>query len=182
MSGWDINQEIVIMLETTGDMFQIDCDAVCVTTNGYVKANGENVMGRGCAAQVAKQMPDVPKILGSLITTQGNHVHYLNQSNGVALLSFPVKPVTIKYNLYLDVVKHMQDKFNKGDIVPGWAATADIEIIEQSAKELVAYVDSTKWQRVLLPRPGCGAGELEWEIVKPILDKYLDDRFLSITF
>jgi hypothetical protein len=36
---------------------------------------------------------------------------------------------------------------------------------------------------VVLPRPGCGAGELDWtRFVRPALTALLDDRFVAITF
>ena len=33
---------------------------------------------------------------------------------------------------------------------------------------------------VLLPKPGCANGGLNWEQVKPLLEQYLDDRFTII--
>ena len=40
------------------------------------------------------------------------------------------------------------------------------EVIERSARELGGLVGNAK---TLLPRPGCGQGELTWEVVAPIL-------------
>jgi len=36
-------------------------------------------------------------------------------------------------------------------------------------------------KKVYLPRPGCGYGYLDWEIVKKELEPILDDRFIVIT-
>ena len=38
------------------------------------------------------------------------------------------------------------------------------------------------WSKVLIPRPGCGYGELNWQDIKPLLESILDDRFISVTF
>lgn len=59
------------------DLFTYQCDAACITTNGFIKANGEAVMGRGCALEAAQAFPNVPKLLGALITSKGNRVHQL---------------------------------------------------------------------------------------------------------
>ena len=52
------------------------------------------------------------------------------------------------------------------------AAKADPSIIKRSA-EIAAQWDITK---AALPQPGCGAGELTWEEVSPMLES-LDGRF-----
>lgn len=171
------------MKELRGNLFDIECDALCITTNGFVKSNGECVMGKGCAKQVATMLPEVPRILGNILRSDGNHVHYLLTQNDVALLSYPVKPEVNSYMNSIDeVVSHMRNKFNIGDTVPGWACVADIEIIKRSAYELVKLVNTTDWSTVLIPRPGCGAGELSWDVVEPILSDILDDRFIAVTF
>ena len=170
------------MKESIGNIFYTDCDAVCITTNGFVKSNDENVMGRGCALEAKKLIPDLPLILGEKITNEGNQVHILLEQNDVHLISFPVKPITVMCN-GSNVVEHMNNKFKVGSIVPGWAAKADIEIIRQSALELVQLANEMNWKTILLPRPGCGAGELSWNnLVKPVLEEILDDRFICMTF
>jgi hypothetical protein len=100
---------------------------------------------------------------------------------GVAIISFPVKPVTGK-SAGTNVVRHMRNQFPEGSTVPGWACVADLKIIKKSCKELVALTDKHGWKKVLLPRPGCGAGELQWAEVKKVIEKYLDNRFVSVTY
>ena len=170
------------MQHIRGELFATDCDALVITTNGFVKANGECVMGKGCAAQAKRLMPELPRQLGNHIATNGNCVGLLQvHPSGVNVLSFPVKPVSSQSN-GSNVVRHMRSQFPAGTTVPGWACVADLAIIRQSCKELKALADEHGWQTIALPRPGCGAGELSWEEVKPILEEELDERFVSVTY
>lgn len=82
-----------------------------------------------------------------------------------------------------NVVRHLRQRFAIGQAVPGRACVADPALIAQSCLELVALADAHGWRRVLLPRPGCGAGGLDWaHDVRPRLCDLLDDRFTVITF
>jgi len=171
------------MQEVKGDLFNIECDAMCISTNGFTKKNGENVMGKGCAKTLADYFPHVPKLLGDMIKENGNIVQALIEHEETVIVAFPVKP---EMNPFMtskaEVVKHMRDKFKMGDQVPGWACVALINIIERSARQLVEMADNNGWEKILLPFVGCGAGELRWKDVKPVLDKILDDRFYAVTF
>lgn len=144
------------MKEITGNLWDHYSDdpkcIIVITTNGYVKKSGECVMGRGCAKEAKEFFPGIAKDLGTLIKQHGNHVHYLEQG----IISFPVKH--------------------------NWWEDADITLIEQSAQEFVVLVNDAEWTSIVVPRPGCGCGGLAWDIVKPVLEKYLDDRFSIITF
>ena len=171
------------MRVTRGDLFQIPCDAFCITTNGFVKQNGECVMGRGCAKQAATYWPALPRHLGELIKRNGNNVTplYLVGTSAKVMLSFPVKPEFIIYDGE-NCVKHMAFRFKVGDRVPGWAAKAQLNIIKRSAEQLKKISDVYGWRTIVIPRTGCGAGELSWEDqVRPCLDGILDDRFLATT-
>jgi hypothetical protein len=168
-----------------GDLFDQQmngADAIVITTNGFVKKNGKAVMGRGVAETISKLMPLVPVLLGEKLLSEGNHVHDLGMSyNCGQLVSFPVKPEkTICERGCLNVVKHMRWSFKYGDEVPGWAAVASLDLIVQSLKELVELTNKKEWKRVVLPLPGCGAGELMEEDILPILQKELDDRFILV--
>ena len=76
----------------------------------------------------------------------------------------------------------MRSRFKAGDTVPGWACIASLDIIEDSAKAVVRAADKYQWHNVIIPRPGCGAGELNWSTVKSVLEKHLDDRFNVISY
>ncbi len=139
------------MREIFGNLWDYHGQAVIgVTTAGQVSRKGECIMLRGCARQARERFPDLPKKLGELIRAHGNHVFYL----GKGIFNFPVE--------------------NSPFEVP------DFRLIERSCRELVVLTDREGWARVVLPRPGCGGGGLEWSSVRPILERYLDERFLVI--
>lgn len=166
------------MKEAKGDLFKVPCDALCITTNGFVKRDGQAVMGRGCAKQLAQLWPDTPKVLGRLLAAHGNRVNVISAGEP-AVLSFPVKPASAISD-GSNFVSHMH--FPKGNVIPGWACKADLELIKTSAHQLVELTDRMGYRTVILPRPGCGAGELDWETVRPVLAEILDDRFTCYTF
>ena len=169
------------MVNIKGNLFDTDTDVICVTTNGYVKSNGECVMGRGCAKELSDMAPEVPSLLGAAIRRNGNVVNFIMSEDGIDIWSFPVKHQYV-INDGTNVVRHMKGKYELGDKVMGWASVADMELVERSARQLLVVANFTKKKRILLPRPGCGAGELEWSDVEPILQKILDDRFYCITY
>ena len=141
------------MIEIKGNLWDyINSAIICITTNGYVKKNGECVMGKGCALECKQRFPDIPFKLGNLIKTYGNKVFYLDNH----IVSFPVKH--------------------------NWFEKADLILIEKSCKELVELINlNENVKKVILPRPGVGNGKLSYSDVKPILEKYLDDRFYIIS-
>lgn len=194
------------MIEVTAQMWQYasenQFDAVCVTTNGFVKKNGCNVMGKGCAKEINEILPKFDRVLGGKlkdICTRSRKVIKVYDSKthtweGMVpeyypipedrklpfdVLSFQVKTSWIKNPKPEQIVAHMRDKIT--DFCPGWAAIASLGHIEQSCQELMYLADDLGYKKILLPRPGCGAGELTYEEVKPILEKYLDDRVYVIT-
>ncbi len=152
------------MLTASGDALntkfwsEVKADAACITTNGIIKANGDAVMGAGNAKQASLAWPFLPGILGSKLKAMGNHVHYLSTDHtnfhATHILSFPTK-------------QHWKDPS-----IP--------ELIIQSAQELRAMAEESKWSRVLLPPPGCGMGGLRWAEVSSFLSPILDDRFTVV--
>lgn len=149
------------MNDVTGNLWTYPADIRVITTNGFVKKNGECVMGRGCAKEAMVAFKELPRVLGRLVEQHGNHCYLLRRGgpDGV-LVSFPVKH--------------------------NWFEKADLDLIERSAHELVALANDQawldRWKIIVVPRPGCGNGQLKWEDVKPVLAPILDDRFHIITF
>lgn len=170
------------MKEIKGNLFEIECDALCITTNGFVKSNSECVMGKGCAKQFTKFVPTIAKTLGDAISLNGNVTQVMFQDNKhPTVLAFPVKPIG-EISDGTNAVAHMQNKMPVGCFIPGWACKAKLDIIVSSAHALITLTDAAGWKTVLVPRPGCGAGELLWSDVYPVLRDILDDRFVSVTF
>lgn len=191
------------MREIFGNLFDQQADAICITTNGALKGDGANVMGKGCAGEAKKLWPGLDYLLGQRIQMDRNVVHclttvYAGQPTLVMgeiivpgeghqppdlyvlnyhLLSFPVKPTMV--HAEVEVLENYRS--NAGSY-PGWMAKAQLPLIAQSAYALEHVTDQMGWTKVVLPRPGCGAGDLRWEEVKPVLDPILDDRFAIITF
>lgn len=153
------------MKELRGNIWSLineEFNTICITTNGTIKRNGEAVMGAGIAKEAKERYPDLPARLAISIKTDGNKPRLLKRDNGLYLFSFPVKH--------------------------NWWENADITLIERSAKLLPTYIDSlnqrfkTDIKKVLIPRPGCGNGKLNWSDVKPVIEPHLDDRFYIVTF
>ena len=172
------------MVEIKGNLWDwIDrADAICITTNGFVKRNGEAVMGKGCALQARDYYHGLAKTLGLAIKNNGNSCNPLVKDKGTWIYSFPVKHVQAKINSPKELVPHMRNKFKIGDIAPGWALKADSELILNSANQMLGLANEHNWNTIIIPRPGCGAGELNWAQVGLSLHSVLDDRFKAITF
>ncbi|MBJ6724969.1 macro domain-containing protein [Geomesophilobacter sediminis] len=140
------------MRETVDDIWSyLDDAVVCITTNGHVTPSGKAVLGRGCAAQAKERFPDLPERLGALIRVGGNHVQLIQDG----LVSFPVEESP-------------------------WA-NPDLRLIARSAAELRGMADRNGWAEIVVPRPGCGGGGLNWNEVRPLLEAEFDDRFLVIS-
>jgi len=170
------------MKEIRGNLFNHvgDANAICITTNGFTRQDGSCVMGRGCAKEACRMFPGIDRVLGKKLVEHGNVVHRLIEEKGTWVCSFPVKPVSVRFD-GSNAVAHMRNRFKVGDRVPGWAALADPAIIAYSMQRLVRMADHFGWQKVILPRPGCGAGELQWTQIRKTL-AFADDRFSFTTF
>lgn len=127
---------------------------IVIPTNLTLRKNGECVMGRGLALQAAQRFPNLPKKLGTVILNIGNVVHIFEEER---LISFPVKN--------------------------DWRGNASLELIENSCLQLVALASANDLRGpIFIPRVGTGYGRLDWQEVKPILEKYLDNRFIICNY
>lgn len=147
------------MLEITGNIFDQNSWshkpttpdlALCVTTNGVVKANGQAVMGAGIAKAYTMIYPQLPVILGQRLVDWGNQVHYLLTQGNVHILSFPTK-------------HH-------------WRDVSDLSLIEDSARTLAELASSKPGCTFILTRPGCGLGCLSWSVVRNLIAPVLPDN------
>jgi hypothetical protein len=139
------------MREQFGDLWTLASasnSVACITTNGYMNARGECVMGRGVALQAKKRYPGLAKLVGQAIRDHGNHVRRFNLTidgpHDIYVVVFPTKHV--------------------------WWRPSDLELIRQSAQELTAMANEHFNTTFYLPRPGCANGGLRWEDVKPVLE------------
>ena len=122
---------------------------VVIATNGFIKRNGEAVMGRGIAKQAKDRFPGIAYAVGKAITKNGN-----------------VPMVNIEYRIITLPTKVM------------WTEPGSLPLIEASLKTLVKITNELGLTAVYLPRPGCGNGNLDWLTqVKPLCEQYLDERF-----
>lgn len=133
-------------------------EAICITTNGIVKRNGQAVMGAGIAKTAKERFTGIDIRLGQRLTLQGNHVYCLGTSNINENEKFYIFSFPTKHN---------------------WRDDSDLQLIKQSCKELVALCNRKHITTCYLPKPGCKNGHLDWENqVKPVIEPLLDDRFI----
>jgi hypothetical protein len=142
------------MKEIKGNIWNQECDWLCITTNSNIRSDGNAVMGRGVALEAAQRFPGIAKVLANHLRQNGNVVGLLMKACGKYIFSFPTKN--------------------------NWWDNSDLDLIKKSTLELKKLYDlEDKKPIVILPRPGCANGKLSWESVKPILEKILtDDNFL----
>ncbi|NJK57474.1 MAG: hypothetical protein HC939_16435 [Pleurocapsa sp. SU_5_0] len=150
------------MLEITGNIFDQNSwsrkpitpeIALCVTTNGVVKASGQAVMGAGMAKDFTLVYPQLPVILGQKLACCGNQVHYLLTDDNVHILSFPTK-------------HH-------------WRDSSNLALIENSAKTLAELAVIRPDCTFVLTEPGCGLGGLSWSVVRNSIATILPDNCWS---
>jgi hypothetical protein len=147
-----LNEMEMRMIETLGDIWEYAVSSVIViTTNGSLTRDGRAIFGRGVAKQAALRYPGLADKLGRLIAVGGNHVFDL----GAGIVTFPVEETP-------------------------WSLP-DLRIIARSVQELRLLADRSGWERIIVPRPGCGGGGLAWQDVKPLLEPWFDERFVVIS-
>jgi hypothetical protein len=148
------------MKEIQGNLFfpPYEVDTICITTNGVIDSKENAVMGRGVAKIIRDMYPLIAFRLGQEIKEKGNIVLYLGKfyinERDRKIFSFPTK-------------NH-------------WREKADIKLIQKSAHFMKTAADIFNLRNIWLPPPGCGLGGLNWEDVKPKIEKILDERFTIV--
>ena len=127
---------------------------ICVTTNGFIKANGRAVMGRGTALQCVQRYKGASLLLGIAIRSHGNVTNIFMEHEKI--IAFPVKH--------------------------NWWEKADPKLIRDSAERLAVMFFVDPPDKVYLPWPGCGNGGLRWKHVNGIISPILDDRFIVVEY
>lgn len=146
------------MKEVVGDIWEFHRQGnwIVIPTNGTVKSNGDAVMGKGIALEAKRRFPDIPRMLGFQLRTMSN----------------PPEPTDVGHNIFTFPTKY------------DWRQKSSPELIEKSCRLLVKLISVHPWlykPPIYLPRVGCDNGRLNWKDVKPILEKYLDDRFIVVS-
>jgi len=139
------------MKEVYGDLWAYEDRKgfyILITTNGFIKNNGEGVMGAGVARQAAEKYPELPRLLGQSLIRRGNVVSRLTDQ----IFSFPVKHE--------------------------WFRDADLKLIKKSVAELNRRASGNPKRKYVLPRPGCGSGNLTWTKVRPLMEGLPDNVFV----
>jgi len=154
------------MIEEEQDFWRIaeqqDVDALVCTTNNMVKMNGSLVMGRGIAEQFNAKFKYLAWNWGQIVDKYKD----IDIEDYHLLLD---GPRMLGHNKFY--VVGLQTKFH-------WKDDSPIELIEASCKNLKKLVDIMQWQKIIMTRPGCGNGGLQWRTVRSKIRKYLDDRFV----
>jgi hypothetical protein len=110
-----------------------DSDMFVITTNSYLKKNGDLVMGAGIAKEAAERYSLLPGIFGSDIARSCGHL-------GEYYILYWKKIIA------LQTKRHFKDK-------------SDLKLIHKSLQTLIKYV--RPYHKVDMVFPGIGYGQLE---------------------
>ena len=155
-------------LDLLGFTARMTADAICIPTNGVVSYQGFAVMGAGLAKKATRQWPTMAYQLGLLLKDRGNHVH----------------PVIEKTEGFWEMSHRTNNKFTVCSFPTKhhYKNASTLELVEQSAQELFELANERNWTgNIYLPRVGCGLGRLSWDKVEPLLQRFLDDRFVCLS-
>ena len=135
-------------------------EAVCVTTNGMIKRNGDAVMGAGIAKEANERFHLAGKLAEYLRK-------YGNRPFNMGIVKHEVTEVQFKIITF--PTKH------------DWKNNSDLNLIRDSAINLIKICDKWHITKCYLPPVGCANGKLDWETqVYPVLAPLLDDRFVVV--
>ena len=128
--------------EEQKDLWHSDFDSYWrgTTVNGTVNSHGQAVMGAGCALEAAHRYPWLSFRYGQRLQLFDFGVCLIVEAK---LILFPTK-------------RHPRED-------------SRISLIRQSCKEVRTLFEGTEI-KIVLPRPGCGYGNLDWRTVKPVLE------------
>lgn len=134
----------------TGNILESDADFLVNTVNC------EGYMGKGIAYQFKLQYPENNKDYIRACKNESLHIgrlHYFSE-NGKTIINFPTK--------------------NK------WRENSRIEYIEEGMDDLVRLISHLEINSIAIPPLGSGNGGLNWDDVKPIIERSLSDLDLDV--
>jgi O-acetyl-ADP-ribose deacetylase (regulator of RNase III) len=143
-----MSEEQPTMLElTTGNLLAADAEALVNTVNT------EGVMGKGIALQFSKTFPEMAeayRIACKAGEVRPGQMHIYERSdmlNPRYLINFPTK-------------RH-------------WRSPSRMEDIESGLAALVAEIQQRGIRSIAVPPLGCGNGGLDWQSVRPVIERAL---------
>lgn len=144
------------MREERGDLFEYPCDALVVPINWRTNRNGDAIMGAGVALAAKKRWPHLQRVLGDQIRRSPDAPHV---------------PIYAMGDYWMVCLPTKHD----------WRDPSDVKLIEAGVTALIDQAGGFGWRTIVLPRLGCGLGQLDWEVqVRPLLADLLDDRFVVV--
>lgn len=124
-------------------------DLIVIPTNLEVNSAGNAIMGAGLAKQAVNYCAELPEIYGNMLQDGRFLPTYLNGLNG--------------YNFCLLPTKRK------------WRENSSVDLIEEGLNSLLIW--SEHYSQVILPKLGCGKGNLDYKSqVKPLLLKYFENN------
>ena len=144
------------MIREHGNMWSIfnSTDYFLITTNSYIRQDGELVMGRGMAYQMKKRIPNTPRLFAEDITHMGEY----------GLVTYDLS------ELYPDIP--MLGCFQ---VKTHYREAASSALIKQSTEMLQLLSEDRPDIRFDLNCPGIGNGRMAYEIVRPIIQALPDN-------
>lgn len=122
-----------------------DTDAFCITTNSYIRNDGELVMGRGIAKVAKQTFEDLPKAFGEKIDHLETYGLIPSNRNEI-------------------------DKFVAFQVKTHFRNQADLDLIGKSAEGLLQMAEKYPDKRFDLNFPGIGNGGRKQDEVMPIIE------------
>ena len=129
-------------------------DGFCITTNSYIRKDGELVMGAGIALQAKKIFDDLPLALGRKIENKCGHLGIYG--------TLPSNRKEIDKMVAFQVKTHFKNR-------------ADFDLIQKSASQLSTIATKYPNKRLDLNFPGIGRGGRSVKEVKPLLKPLPDN-------
>jgi hypothetical protein len=159
--------------EVTGDLWEFYNHGahVAITTNGSITQTGLAVMGRGVALQAKQRLPQLPIRLGKALRTA-------LRANVPKILT----PDTHSMGLDVPLLYFNDWRLFSFPVKWYWRDQADPALIMRSAERLMTEIIRWSIPVVYLVRPGCGAGQLDWSHVKPLIEPIFDDDRVVIVY
>lgn len=131
---------------TSGDLLKAEADAIVNTVNCV------GIMGKGIALQFKKKWPENFKAYekacrAGQVRPGKMFVHDLGRLAGKPyfIINFPTKD--------------------------HWRGKSELSFIEDGLKDLVCVVEAHGIRSIAIPPLGCGNGGLDWEVVRPMIEK-----------